>query len=303
MENTPQPIVSVIIPTYNRARVLGRAITSVLSQNYLELELIIVDDGSTDETKDIVATFDDSRIKYIKHERNRGVGAARNTGIKAASGEIIAFQDSDDEWLHGKLTKQVQALEAAGEHCVLTYCTKVVYGRDANFNRGARRIICVPGPEVTELSGDLRRYLWEHHVISTQTMVIRTKALRQIGGFDTNLYNCEEWDLAIRLSEIGTFAFVDEPLVNTYIQHDSISTVSRKTVFSLLIIANKLKRRGVPSSVLAERLASIGYRLGRLGQPRRGAILLGASLSARPLHLKSWVRLLRNHMRRIAQRD
>lgn len=303
MSSPGKPVVSVIIPTYNRSGTLERAITSVLSQNYLELELIIVDDGSTDDTKNIVAAFDDSRIKFIEHDRNRGVGAARNTGIRAASGEIIAFQDSDDEWLHGKLAKQVQALAAAGDHCVLAYCTKIVYGRDADFNRGARRIICVPGPEVTELSGDLQHFLWEHHVISTQTMVIRADALRDIGGFDTNLYNCEEWDLAIRLSEIGTFAFVDEPLVNTYIQHDSISTVSRKTVFSLLMIANKLKRRGVPSSVLAERLAWIGYRLGRLGQPRRGAILLGASLSARPLHLKSWVRLLRNHMRRIAQRD
>lgn len=302
MSDMQTPLVSVIIPTFNRAATLGRAMTSVLLQDYANIELIVVDDGSTDATKDVVSAFEDGRIRFLVHEKNRGVGAARNTGIAAASGSITAFQDSDDEWLQGKLSKQVRALDAAGDQCVLVYCTKVVYGRDGAYNRGPRRVICVPGPDVTELSGNLRKFLWQHHVISTQTMVVRTDALRRIGGFDTRLYNSEEWDLAIRLSELGTFAFVDEPLVNTYIQSDSISTLSRKIPYSLLIISNKLKRRGIPAAVQAGRWAWIGDRLGRLGRPRRGEILLRASLFARPMNFKTWGRLVMNRLRRGGQR-
>ena len=103
------PTVSVIIPTYNRAHLVDRAIQSVLNQTYKDFELIIVDDGSTDNTEDIIKEFQkkDERIKYIRHEENRGGSAARNTGIKAAKGEYIAFLDSDDEWLPIKLGRQI----------------------------------------------------------------------------------------------------------------------------------------------------------------------------------------------------
>jgi glycosyltransferase involved in cell wall biosynthesis len=93
------PKVSVIIPTYNRAEYLGRSIQSVLNQTYQDFELIIVDDGSTDNTRDIVAQFHDKRLNYIRHETNLGVAAARNSGVRAARGIYLAFQDSDDEWL------------------------------------------------------------------------------------------------------------------------------------------------------------------------------------------------------------
>lgn len=302
MSDERPPRVSVIIPSYNRATTLGRAARSVLSQDFRDLELIIVDDGSSDGTAEVIADLADTRVRVIVHETNRGVGAARNTGIETARGEIVAFQDSDDEWLQGKLSAQIRAMEAAGEDCVLVYCTKIVYGRDEDYRRGQRRVVCVPGPEMTELSGDLREVLWRKHVISTQTMLIRTDALRSVGGFDTRLYNSEEWDLAIRLSEIGPFAFVDAPLVNTYIQKDSISTLSRKIPYSLLIISNKLKRKGVPMAVQADRLAWLGGRLGQLGFQRRGEILIRASLAARPSVLKSWARLALNRLRGLRAR-
>lgn len=299
MSNFSKPLVSVIIPTFNRAGTLARAMKSVLSQDYKNFELIIVDDGSTDNTSDILKNFSDERIKIIVHDKNRGVGAARNTGIDAAAGEIVAFQDSDDEWLDGKLTKQIAELANSGNDCVLVYCTKIVYGRDINYLRGLRRAVCVPGPEVTELAGDLRKFLWEHHVISTQTMVVRTEALRQIGGFDTRLYNSEEWDLAIRLSELGKFAFIDEPLVNNYIQADSISTLSRKAPYSQLIIINKMKRRHIPRRMLGNHWARLGFTLGKLGYPKRGDVLIRASLSAQPLNLKTWGRFIVNRLHKI----
>ena len=101
------PVVSVIIPTYNRAHLIGRAIRSVLDQTYQDWELIVVDDASTDDIPGIVKGFTDGRVKYIRHDENKGAAAARNTGIQAARGAYIAFLDSDDEWLPEKLERQV----------------------------------------------------------------------------------------------------------------------------------------------------------------------------------------------------
>ena len=105
------PGISVIIPTYNRAHLISRSAKSVLAQTYPDFELIIVDDGSGDNTEEIIEALADPRIRYLRHESNRGVSAARNTGIRAARGDYIAFQDSDDEWLPQKLEKQLGLFE------------------------------------------------------------------------------------------------------------------------------------------------------------------------------------------------
>ena len=102
------PQVSVIIPTYNRAHLLSRAIKSVLNQTFQDFEIIIVDDASTDDTDKLVVSFHDSRVRYIQHEKNHGGGAVRNSAIKQAQGDYIAFLDSDDEWLPEKLEKQMK---------------------------------------------------------------------------------------------------------------------------------------------------------------------------------------------------
>ena len=118
-----KPTVSVIIPTYNRAKLLPRAIKSVLNQTFKDFEVIIVDDGSTDNTEEVINEFQkhNKRIKYIRHEKNKGAAAARNTGIKIAQGEYIAFQDSDDEWLPNKLEKQMEIFESAPAEIGVVY--------------------------------------------------------------------------------------------------------------------------------------------------------------------------------------
>lgn len=117
------PTVSVIIPTYNRAHLVGRAIQSVLNQTYKDFELIIVDDGSTDNTEDIIKKYQkkDERIKYIRRKKNKGGSVARNTGINAAIGEYIAFLDSDDEWLTEKLERQMKVFKSTSSEVGVVY--------------------------------------------------------------------------------------------------------------------------------------------------------------------------------------
>ena len=107
MINFSGPLVTVIIPTYNRANQISRAIHSVQAQSYKHWELLIVDDASNDDTAKIISNIADSRIQYIRHETNQGAAAARNTALAQAKGEYIAFLDSDDEWIPAKLEKQV----------------------------------------------------------------------------------------------------------------------------------------------------------------------------------------------------
>lgn len=302
-------LVSVIIPTYNREAVLPRAIRSVLSQDYTNIEVIVVDDCSTDGTQTVMSQFNDPRIRLITHEQNRGAGATRNTGIQAAKGEIIAFQDSDDEWLDGKLTRQIEVLESAGSDCVCVYCTLINYGRDSYGLLGGRRAVCVPDPQIEEkeLNGDLRDLLFLKSIVSTQTMVCWKKDLERVGGFDERLPNLIDWDIVIRLSEIGSFEFVNIPLVNTYTQPDSISSVSRKLPFSQLRIINKLKRRDrkrfLTDPIIANRLARVGSWFGKIGQTSRGDILLRASLAANPTNMKTWFRFLANRLRGLLYRS
>ena len=109
------PTVSVVIPTYNREHLVMRAIRSVVSQTFKDWELLVVDDGSKDNTEDAVQSFGDPRIRFIKHEINKGECATRNTGIVAATGGYLAFLDSDDEWLPEKLEKQVELLDSLAD--------------------------------------------------------------------------------------------------------------------------------------------------------------------------------------------
>ena len=115
------PVVSIVLPTYNRAALLGRAIRSVLKQSYTDFELLVIDDGSTDQSSNVVAGFRDRRIKYISLEHNTGAGAARNVGIRIAKGKFLAFQDSDDEWMPSKLVKQMSAFERGSVRLGIVY--------------------------------------------------------------------------------------------------------------------------------------------------------------------------------------
>ena len=142
MENTP--IISVIIPTYNRENMIGYAIKSVLNQTFKNLEIIVVDDGSTDNTEEIIRDFKDKRVKYIKkYKKNRGISVARNIGIKVARGKYIAPLDSDDEWLPEKLDKQIKILQDGPPELGVVYsnsCYIDKSGKNMNKLRNTKKV-------------------------------------------------------------------------------------------------------------------------------------------------------------------
>ncbi len=199
-------IVTIVIPTYNRANVLPRAVNSVLAQTFQDFEIIIVDDCSKDNTVDVVRGFSDPRIKFIQHEQNKGGNATRNTGIKAAIGEFIAFLDSDDEWLPKKLEKQLPLFRNA--NVGLVYCGQKC------FNEHTGQIFDFLHHKRGNVFYDM---LTGNEVGSLSAVIVRSECIRKIDGMDEQLKSCQDWDLYIRLSKICQFDFVNECLINYYL--------------------------------------------------------------------------------------
>lgn len=211
-------LITVIIPTYNRADKLHRAIDSVQKQTYTNLEILIVDDGSTDNTRAVVEALGakDDRIRYICMPQNGGASAARNEGVKQAQGELIAFQDSDDFWKPDKLEKQMAYWQRHPEFSMI-YC--------AYFMRMDERDgYIVPDGEREELEGDIFPWLLCRNSIGTPTMLMKKESFLEAGGFDTGLRSLEDWEFAIRFSQKYYIGYVDEPLVDAYYSPGGISS-------------------------------------------------------------------------------
>lgn len=195
-EPMPFPLVSVVIPTRNRPALLARAVESVRTQTYRQLEILVVDDGSTDETREAVAAWADPRIRYLRHATNRGGSAARNTGIAAATGAYIAFLDDDDEWVADKVTQQLEAMRDADA----VLCTAVLNGRRCG-PRGSRPRIDVH---------DLRRAKFTGG--GTGVLMARADVMKRL-RFDEALPRCQDWDMFIRLGQQYRVAYLDKALV------------------------------------------------------------------------------------------
>lgn len=216
-QDAPAPRVSVIIPAYNREGCVARAIDSVLAQTWQDFELIVVDDCSTDGTRAVLERYrGDPRVRLILSDVNRGGSGARNLGIQAARGELIAFQDSDDAWLAHKLAAQVAALDADPE-AGICYC-------GALFSAGTRAYY-IPEPVFARLEGDMADEMLRRTTTSTQTLVIRRAVLEAAGPFDEALKRFQDWDLMIRVAQVTKFAFLPEAMVVIYATPGNISSV------------------------------------------------------------------------------
>jgi glycosyltransferase involved in cell wall biosynthesis len=204
------PEVSVVIPTFNYARFLPDAIQSVLNQTFRDLDLVVVDDGSTDDTRAVVARFeDDPRVRYV-HQDNQGDSAARNTGIARSTGTYVAFLDSDDYWLPDKIERQVAVLATCPDISVV-YTAGIVSKVDARRREISRRVV----GRRPMLERTLAEQMLYRHVVtgSHSSVMVRRTALEEVGGFDEALPFMCDHDLWRRLSESHRFHCVDEPLV------------------------------------------------------------------------------------------
>jgi glycosyltransferase involved in cell wall biosynthesis len=213
------PSVSVILPTYNRATLLPRAIYSVLNQSYHDLELIVVDDCSTDGTEDELSKIKDARLRVIRQSINSGPSAARNVGIRASLGRYVAFQDSDDEWLPEKLRKQVEMLE---QHDELGNCPAACYSRFIILRYNKKTI--VPSGPSNLLSGRIYERLLYGNTMGTPSTIFRKEILDIVGSFDESITNREDWDLALRIARDYPIAFLDEA---TLVSYDSPRSVNK----------------------------------------------------------------------------
>ncbi len=249
--NTPS--VSVVLPTYNRAHTLPRAIASVLAQDARDLELLVVDDGSTDDTRQVVGGINDPRLRYLQRPRNGGPAAARNTGLAHARGEYIAFQDSDDEWLPLKLNKQLAALRQAPPDIGLVLCGQLRWD--------TRNLCYLPDRTRTGArQGQLREEILRSNFALTPSWLVRRAVFDAIGGFDETLPMLEDWEWLIRYNERCPALLLDEPLMMVWESADSISHNHEKYILALSTI---IQRHAPALAADPKSLANLHYVLGK----------------------------------------
>ncbi len=250
------PKVSVIIPAFDRAHTVLRAIESVIGQSLPEWELILIDDGSTDNTERLVRSIPDERIRYIRNLRNSGQSAARNTGIKAAQGTYISFLDSDDEWLPEKLALEVVLFESAPT-IGLTYSGENVLDSDG-------RLLEIGTPR---LQGRVfSQLLAKDFIGSCSRVAVRRKILEIVGGFDEGLSNAEDWDLWIRVASICQVAGVPQVLVRRYLGANQVSDRLRGICDSRMKIVEKY-RHEMSLQALSDHLAILSIILLNYDRP------------------------------------
>ena len=226
-----RPSVSVILATYNRANLLSRSIESVLEQSYRDFELIIVDDASTDNTKEVVESFNDSRINYITYAKNKGAANARNIGIENSLGTYIAFQDSDDEWIADKLKKQMAFFNKAPD------TVGVVYTDMYRINNGKNIYWHSPTDISTKLI-NLKTLNYQVFGLGIQSTLIKKSCFDKVGLFNEHLPRYIDLELFIRLSREYSFIHLKEPLVE-YHATPGISTNSNAAVIAQELLLNK----------------------------------------------------------------
>jgi glycosyltransferase involved in cell wall biosynthesis len=213
----PSPTVTVVIPSRNRWPFLSRTIASALAQAGVDIELLVVDDGSTDETPAALAEVDDPRLRVLRNDQSAGVAAARNRGIDESRGEWIAFLDDDDFWSPDKL--RLQLATAALTDADFVYSAIVQITDEGDY------ISTQPAPAPSEL----RLQLLNQNVMpaGASNVVARSDLVRRVDGFDTELFQLADWDLWIRLAEAGRPAACADVLV-AYVKHAQNMLVLRE---------------------------------------------------------------------------
>ncbi|MBE2317957.1 glycosyltransferase [Solirubrobacter sp. CPCC 204708] len=265
------PAVSVVVPTHNRRDTVVSTVRELFAQHAVDLEIVVVDDGSTDGTSEALEALGDPRVRVVRHPRALGQSRARDAGVAAARAEWVAFLDDDDRWAPDKLRRQLDAAAAANADFV--YCTAVT----ASVTGTVFDHLPAPDPDA------LRRLIRAYNVIpaGSSNVLVRADLLQRVGGFDPALTHLADWDVWIRLTEAGQAAVCPEPLV-AYILHETNIHLDQSGLASE---ARHLRAKHARSSLPGQldRAALDGWR-GWAHQRR------GSSLTAARFYLAAAVR-------------
>jgi glycosyltransferase involved in cell wall biosynthesis len=243
------PRVSVVIPAYNRAATIEACIRSVLDQTTAPFEVVLVDDGSTDETRAVATSVGDHRVRIVEAGPNRGAQAARNTGIRESNGNWIAFLDSDDTWAPQKLERQLDVLKGAGYDPTTVVHSDVFRYYPVSGRREHWHLPRIDGM-------DAYRSLLRNPSPMLQSMLVSRAALEHIGLLDEGVPSYQEWDTSIRLAQAGgRFIHIQEPLLDYHIgREDAISSDGRRGIVGYRYVIDKFR-----SQIMSE-LGMDGWR-------------------------------------------
>ena len=294
--NSASPLVSVIVPTYNRCELVIRAVESVLVQSYSNIECIVIDDHSTDGTADRLLDIapSDDRLRIIQHITNRHVSAARNTGLNAAEGEFIAFLDDDDTWLPDKIEKQVRLLASSSPQVGLVYCWFDIY-RDKQLIGGRH----------PTLSGNVfDEMMLSQPLGNASTVMVRRSVLDIVEGFDEDLLRGNDGDFIRRVAQHFEVNLVPEVLVHYFVDHDGhprITGLDRGSVLAA-IRGHEAKLKKFSDALAqqarlhAELLSIIGRSYARIGMAKQAFFYLLTAIKIQPLNASTYLNAIKAYI-------
>lgn len=300
------PLISVIIPAYNCGQYIAMAVSSALAQDYPNKEIIVVNDGSTDNTLEVLAHFGTSIV--LVNQPNSGVAAARNLGMQTARGAFIALLDADDLWLPGKLRNQVNYLRAHPE-------VGAVYSAWREWRPNAQGTFTVPQLSRAEMeqdgieaqdSGWLYNKLFQDSIIHTTTLLMRREIMEQVGAFDPALRRGQDYDYWFRMSRLAPIHKLCAVLSLYRIHPESISHQPHRANYPVLVIQKALDQWGrigpdgtetsqaVIDGVLSRHWFNFGYLHLQQGDPKLAYQAFQRSLRLHPARVKAWINAARS---------
>jgi glycosyltransferase involved in cell wall biosynthesis len=274
------PRVTVIIPTHNRASLLPRAINSVLAQTFTDFELFVVDDASNDETAQVIQGFSDPRITYIRHEVNRGESESRNTGIRNARGEYIAYLDDDDEWVPEKLDKQVKVMDSSPPE------TGVVYTGCDYVELGTGRKL---GTQKVYQRGRVLEHLLTKNFLPGPTALVRKKCFQKVGEYDPTVRYGPDWEMWIRIARYFDFEAIPEPLYRYSIHTNQLTANFELHIAGherILELHSDLYRSHAKAH--GRQLTQLGLAYYLCGNPVKARVVLRHALRRYPFYMRAY---------------
>jgi glycosyltransferase involved in cell wall biosynthesis len=292
--------VSVVVPCYNGEKYLSESLASVLAQTFRDLEVIAVDDGSNDRSKEVVLAFEDQRVRLVEHDRNRGIAAARNTGVRHARGEFVAFLDQDDLWYPEKLSKQVRILDGDVDGDIaLVFSNREILSQGKRFVNPEDRKFPHPINKVT--TREVLKAFLRTNFVPLISVVVRRGCFEKAGLFDETIRSgVDDFEFCVRLAMTGyRFAHIDEVLVTRREHEDNFSDPTQFLEDDLAVMARIVESDGTLEPVRRQAHAELLFQCGRWwhhkGQVDRERRAYRDALAVDPRNLKSRAALVLMH--------